>query len=204
MFSFIVEWLQDLIVQTGPIGIFLATFIESLFAPIPSEIILVTAGTALVSPYSLVVYIISSTLGSYAGTLPFYILGKKSEKVVHKFIDKWGNYLMITEKQFEWSRNMFEKRQEIIVLTGRLIPGVRSLISIPAGLHNMDFVQYSLYTIIGSGLWNTILLGIGFIIKDKVELALSYVDQYEKFVILLILLFGIFYSIVLLRKNLLK
>lgn len=186
----IVTWLQDLIETVGPIGIGIATAIESLIAPIPSEVVLITAGTTITTYQSLVIFIISATIGSYIGTLPFYYIGTKSKKVMYNIIERWGKYIFLTTEQVERAEKLFQKRGSMLVLTGRLIPGIRSIVSIPAGICHMNFSTYTLYTLTGSLIWNTILLSSGYFLGDTL---IDIIKSYEKIILLMLLILVVSY-----------
>lgn len=183
-----------LVEQIGPIGIGIATFIESLIAPIPSEVILVFAGTNLNNWETVLIFTIAATIGSYFGTLPFYLISYKSKKLIYKLIDRYGKFFFISIKDVERVENKFISKGKLIVFTGRLIPGIRSLISIPAGISKMNIIEYSIYTLIGSFSWNLLLISGGFLLKDEYKLMLNYLDLYEKatYIILVLIILTIY------------
>ncbi|MBP9758197.1 DedA family protein [Candidatus Dojkabacteria bacterium] len=186
--------LGTLVDQVGPIGIGIATFVESLIAPIPSEVILVFAGTNLKSWESVLLFTIAATIGSYFGTLPFYLISFKSKKLIYKLINKYGKYFFISTNDIERVEEKFISKGKLIVFTGRLIPGIRSLISIPAGISKMNFIEYTIYTLIGSFSWNSLLISGGFLLKNEYKSLLNYLDVYEKttYIVLVLIILSIY------------
>jgi membrane protein DedA with SNARE-associated domain len=184
------EFLVMLLEQTGLIGVFVATVIESFFAPIPSEIVLFTAGYYANGnggiPMLLILCFVAS-LGNFVGTLPFYLIAKySSEKYLPRFIKKWGPYLLISQEDLKKSEDFFSKRGSITVFLARLIPGARSLIAFPAGLAKMNMVKYTLFTLAGSFIWNLILGAIGFWAFDRKEEFFEVLDPISNIIIVVL------------------
>ena len=200
MIQLFIDWLVNIITALGYSGVFLAVFIESFFAPIPSEIILPFSGfVASMGEMSIYIVIFVATLAAYLGSLPFYIIGRWGEKYFRNFLDRYGKYLFIEESDVQWTFMLFEKYGTRFVLLGRLIPIVRTLISFPAGVAKMPFLKFSIYTLVGSLIWNTILSYTGFVLGDNWKSVGVWVSKYENvilfFIIFLILLYigrGIF------------
>lgn len=193
------EFLVRLLESTGLFGLFFATVIESFFAPIPSEIVLFTAGYFANDnggfPMLLLLCVVAS-LGNFVGTLPFYLLSRfGSEKYLPRFINKWGPYLLISNEDLAKSQKFFEKRGSITVFFARLIPGVRSLIAFPAGLSKMNTTKYTFYTLLGSFLWNLLLGGIGFWAFDRKEEFFAILDPVSNIIIALIAIVLVVYVI---------
>ncbi len=186
MFTQISLILQSLVTQFGPLGIAIATMIESFFVPIPSEVILIAAGTTIESHKMLLSYIFASALGAYIGSLPFYLIGRKSETYARNFCTKYGKYLTLTTEKFEYGQKIFQQKGQPWVLVGRMIPVIRSVISLPAGVAKMDFRLYSLYTFLGSSLWNALLIGGGYIFKDLYSQFVKILDIYNNVALVLI------------------
>lgn len=193
MFTGIITWLQNIIETLGPIGIGIATFVESICAPIPSEPILVLAGTTVESLPELFLFTLGATIGSYFGTLQFYLIGRKSRGLMINIVEKYGMILGLTVEKVESAENLFNTKGKSIVFFGRLIPLVRTVISIPAGICKMDFKIYSILTLSGSFLWNTLLIGLGFLFRNDYQKVLEFLDQYDKVVILSLLAIGVIY-----------
>lgn len=194
MIESMVHWLSSAIETLGYPGVALAVFLESFFAPIPSEIILPFSGF-VASNGSLNIYlvILVATLFGYLGSLPFYFLGKVGEKFVYNFLDKWGKYLFIEKRDVDYVFKLFKKRDNAFVFLGRLIPIVRTLISFPAGVFKMNFFLFSTYTLLGTLLWNTILIYTGFVAGNNWEVVGAYLSKYEKLILVAIILAGVLY-----------
>lgn len=166
MLAQITDWLMALIATTGVFGIFIATAVESFFPPIPSEIVLFSAGFYARSQESiplLIILCVVAALGNFAGTLPFYLVSRFSaENWLPKFLRKFGAYLLISESDLKRTEKFFDKRGAVTVFFARLVPGIRSLIAFPAGLAKMHFGSYTFFTLLGSLSWNLLLGGIGY------------------------------------------
>lgn len=191
MIQTFIDWLVNIITTVGYPGVALSVFIESFFAPIPSEIILPFSGfVASTGTLNIYLVILVATFAAYLGTLPFYFIGMWGEKYVFKLLERYGKYLFIEKQDVDWAFGLFEKHGSKIVLLGRLIPIVRSLISLPAGVAKMKFVVFSVYTLIGALVWNTLLAYAGFLLADSWEMVGDFVSQYED--IILIVAVGVF------------
>lgn len=189
MIQTVINWLVNIISVIGYPGVFLAVLIESFFAPIPSELILPFSGfVASQGEMNIFVVIIVATLGAYLGSLPFYLVGKWGEKAVTNFLNKYGKYLFIEESDIEFSFKLFDKYGNGLVLFGRLIPIARTLISFPAGVAKMPFFVFSVFTLLGSMLWNILLVYTGFLLSDNWEVVGVWVERYENVILILVLI----------------
>jgi len=169
------QMLVDLIFDWGYLGIFIMMAIESSFVPFPSEIVLIPAGyLASKGEMSIVMIMLSALGGSMVGAFTNYYLALTLGR---KFLEKYGKYFFIKESALEKMDEYFEKHGAISTFTGRLIPGIRQLISIPAGLARMNLVQFSLFTILGAGIWALILTLLGYFIGENQELINAYLKQ---------------------------
>ena len=186
MIENMVEWLTNLMNSLGYLGIGISVFFETIFPPIPSAFIQPFAGfVASRTEQTLFLTILSATIGSYLGTLPFYLLGIWGEKSVYKFLKKYGKYLFIEQDDVDKAFEFFNKYGKEVVLFGRLIPLVRTFISFPAGVAKMPFWQFTLYTLVGSAIWSTILATSGFLLGENWEVLLTWLSKYETLVIIL-------------------
>ncbi|QOY54350.1 DedA family protein [Candidatus Sulfurimonas marisnigri] len=169
------EGLVDLIFDWGYFGIFLLMTVESSFIPFPSEIVLVPAGYLASKGEMSISLIMASALGgSMIGAFINYYLALTLGR---KILRKYGKYFFINENALEKMDGFFEKHGHISTFTGRLIPGIRQLISIPAGLSRMNLVSFSAYTALGAGLWALILVMLGYFIGENQELINNYLKQ---------------------------
>ena len=185
----IVQYIGDM----GYWGIFLLMFLESTFFPFPSEIIMVPAGyLAYKGEMNLYIVILVGILGSLLGALLNYYLAMLFGR---KFILKYGKYFFIKEQTLEKLDKFFEKHGEISTFTGRLIPGIRQLISLPAGLSKMNLFKFSLYTSIGAGIWVIVLVAVGYAVGSNEELISEYLRSATLIALLCVLLITIFYVV---------
>ena len=166
----------QLIDAVGEWGVALMLFVETVFPPIPSELILPLAGALAGSgDMNVVLLVATATLGAYVGALVLYWLG--AVLGLERSI-RWLSKLPLVDREdFDSAAGWFHRHGRSAVFFGRFIPGVRSLISLPAGADRMPLVTFSLFTIIGSGLWNTLLIGLGVALGTQYEL----IDRYAKY-----------------------
>jgi len=167
--------LVDVIFEWGYLGIFIMMVIESSFIPFPSEIVLVPAGYLASKGDMSIGMIMSVALsGSLFGAFINYYLALTLGR---KLLIRYGKYFFIKENALDQMDSYFKKHGHISTFTGRLIPGIRQLISIPAGLARMNIVEFSLYTTLGAGLWALILVLLGYFIGENQELIDAYLKQ---------------------------
>lgn len=187
MISIFIDWLVNLITAIGYPGVMLSMFIESFFAPIPSEIILPFSGF-VASSGSLNIYlvILLASLAAYLGSLPFYLIGRWGKDKVDVFLRKYGKYLFIKEEDLDKGYDIFNKHGKKMVFFGRLIPIIRTVISFPAGVADMSFALFSLYTFAGTLIWSSILAGAGYMLGDNWDTISVYVSKYEKIILVLL------------------
>ncbi len=158
------EWITHFMQSAGYLGVLFLMFLENVFPPIPSELIMPLAGyTAKRGGLSLLGVIVAGTLGSVLGSLPLYFAGKLvGEERIKNWADKYGVWLTVSREDIEKSKSWFERHGNKAVLLCRLVPGVRSLISLPAGISQMNLLQFLLYSAIGAGAWTAALAYLGF------------------------------------------
>ena len=160
----------------GEWGVGLFTLAETVLPPIPSEVILPLAGyLAKQGSLNLVLVFITSTLGAYAGALLLYWLGAKLG--LERSIRGLSRLPLVDREDFENAAVWFRRHGRSSIFFGRLLPGVRSLISLPAGASNMPLATFSLYTLAGTGLWNGALIGLGYALGTQYQV----IEQYSRF-----------------------
>jgi membrane protein DedA with SNARE-associated domain len=158
------SWIESIVETTGVFGIALLMFLENVFPPIPSELIMPLAGyIAAQGKANIVLVILAGALGSLAGAAFWYALGRLVDHGrVKRFADRHGRWITMTRKDVEKADDWFDAYGHWAVLFGRLIPTVRTLISIPAGLSEMTVRRFLLYSGIGTAIWTTMLALIGY------------------------------------------
>lgn len=191
------KWILNLIYSTGYFGIVLLMFIENVFPPIPSEYIMPLAGFLVAEDkFSLTGVILAGTLGSVLGAFPLYFFGKKvGEEGLKRFADNYGKWLTLSREDIERANVWFEKYGVIAVFLCRLVPGIRSFISIPAGINKMNLISFLFYTTLGSAIWTAILASAGYFLRAnfrEVEEYLDYVSFAVFGTIILLYLWRIF------------
>jgi membrane protein DedA with SNARE-associated domain len=194
MINSFIEWLVNIINILGYPGVALAMFTESFFAPIPSEIILPFSGfVASQGTLDIYIVIIVATLAAYLGTLPFYFIGVWGEEFILKFLKKYGKYLFISQKDVDAGYKAFEQFGLGIVFVGRLIPIVRTVISFPAGASKMKFGIFTLFTVLGSLIWSSILAYTGYLMGENWSVVSVYTKEYERVILGVLLIAFLFY-----------
>lgn len=169
----IVGFAAQAIDALGELGVGLFVLAETIFPPIPSEVILPLAGyLTQQGTMSFPLVIITSTLGAYVGAVLLYLLGSKLglERSI-----RWLSKLPLVDREdFEKAAGWFHRHGRPAVFFGRLLPGIRSLISLPAGAERMNFLTFSAFTIAGSGLWNSLLITLGSLLGRNYEVVERY------------------------------
>lgn len=175
------NWITDIMEQFGYIGILLMIALENVFPPIPSEVIL-TFGGFMTTYTKLTVpgVIIAATIGSVTGAVILYGIGRLLDvERLEKIVDRWGHILRVKKEDIRKADAWFDKYGYWTVLFCRMIPLIRSLISIPAGMSNMKFGMFLLFTTIGTLIWNIILVCVGAAVGDSWEKIVAFMDVYS-------------------------
>ncbi|MFS0893153.1 DedA family protein [Microbacterium sp. 179-I 3D3 NHS] len=177
-FTGLTGFAADVLTALGDVGVGVLVFLEVLVPPIPSEVILPFAGYLSQSgDLHLGWLMFWSTLASWAGALLLYALGAAIG--MERAVRLLAATRLVSRTDLERGARWFERRGGWTVLVGRMVPGVRSLISLPAGASRMNLVRFSAYTIVGSGLWNALLIGVGAALgtqHERLERYLGYLD----------------------------
>lgn len=189
-----IDAISQAIAQLGYVGIFLIMFIETIFPPIPSELVLPFAGyAAFRGELSVIGVVTAGTMGSLSGAAVFYMLGRSlKEHKLRSLIARHGKWLGLKEKDVAKSQKWFEKHGLVAVFFARLLPGMRSLISVPAGLHRIKPLPFFLLSLLGSAAWTLILVLGGYVLGDQYELIAEQVKPLS-YVVLGVLVFSIVY-----------
>jgi membrane protein DedA with SNARE-associated domain len=181
MFDLIVRFIADY----GYVAIFALMAIENIFPPIPSELIMPLAGfTAASGKLNLAAVLIAGTAGSVAGTAPWYYAGRYYGRGrLRKLAEEHGRWLTVKPGDIDRALDAFERHGRKAVLFGRLVPAVRTLISVPAGIAGMSLRRYLLYSAIGSLLWTSLLAGAGYVLEANYEAVANYVNPVSKAIV---------------------
>lgn len=179
------HWAQSAISSLGYVGLGLVMFLENVFPPIPSEVVLPLAGSLTVGGgFTLVGVTLVGASGSLAGALFFYGLGRwLGEARVRRLIERYGRWLSLSVADFDRAKAWFGRHGEPVILLGRMVPMVRSLISIPAGIAGMNLARFSLYTALGTALWSLLLAWAGRILGQNWPLVSAWIGRYEHLVL---------------------
>jgi membrane protein DedA with SNARE-associated domain len=163
------DWVSDVIEAIGYLGVALLVALESVFPPIPSEVVLPFAGFyAGKGEASVVGMMLAATAGSVLGAWILYGLAAWIGPVrLRRFVIRYGRWFSVKEHDLDRAEAWFDKRAKAAVLLGRCVPLVRSIVSIPAGFRRMPLVQFTVYTAIGSLAWNVALVGAGAILGAR-------------------------------------
>ena len=201
LFLNLITSIPDLITKTVETNAYIAylvigfaMFLENLIPPIPSEIIMPLGGFFVYTgDLNFYILIVSGLIGTVVGALPWYFLGKLlNEKKLSNFIDRKGKFVGISLKDLDKSRIWFDKYGVMLVFWGRLIPGIRTLISVPAGIELMPINKFLIWTSLGSLIWVIFLTSAGYLFGENYEIIGLYIDNFKVilkpiFVILIIL-----------------
>jgi len=165
MSDFVFRWIE----QGGYLGVFALMFLETIFPPIPSEVIMPLAGViAARGEMSLPLVIASGTAGAMAGSMVWYAIAKALGYARFRpLVDRFGRWLTLDWPEVEKVHRLFDKHGATIVFLGRMLPQVRSLVSIPAGLLKMPFLTFVIWSTIGSAIWTTGLTLAGWVLGNQ-------------------------------------
>ncbi len=181
---------SDLVGRLGYGGIILTMLIESIFPPIPSELVLPFAGFAAAQgQLTLWGAYLAATIGAMLGAIFWYVAGRTvGEKTLTRLVAKWGKPLGFSVKDVEKAQGWFMKHGNKAVFFGRMIPGIRSLISVPAGLSKMPFWLFMVWSSVGTAIWSIILITAGYILGDHYESVAHIVDPLSKIILVVVVL----------------
>lgn len=196
--------LIDFIKNYGYIGIMLLIFAENIFPPIPSEVVLLFGGFLTTQfQMSVPLVILFATIGATLGAAALYLLGRvlNRERIKSLFSGKFGQTMHLRPEDVTKSEAWFKKYEKRAVLICRCIPVMRSLISIPAGMAKMKPVPFFILTVIGTAVWNTVLVLIGVLAGGAWETSLKYIGWFSTVVIVLLLLAAAIVGYIYLKRR---
>ncbi|WP_194822932.1 DedA family protein [Micromonospora sp. S-DT3-3-22] len=177
-FTGLTGWVAGVIDSLGAVGVAFLVALESIIPPIPSEIVLAMAGyLAAEGRFSLVVIVLAATVGSLVGALVLYWLGAAlGEERLKRWLDRIP---LVDRDDLEKADRWFERHGRWAVLIGRLVPVVRSLVSVPAGANRMPMGEFVLLTTLGSGVWNALVVGLGYTLGSRWQDVEKYSDWFN-------------------------
>lgn len=181
MVELIGSWIIHFINSLGYLGIFGLMTLESALIPIPSEVTMPFAGSLVaIGTFNFWLVVIVGTLGNLFGSLLAYWLGWwGQEAVVRKVIVKYGKYLLLSEHEYDRSERWFKNHGELIVLASRVLPVLRTFISLPAGVAKMKLKKFVPYTVIGCFVWSIVLTQIGVILGNNWSSLEGYFRKFD-------------------------
>lgn len=200
LLSGLIDWVVNLMTILGAPGAGIAVFLENLFPPIPSEVILPLAGfTVARGGFSFISAVIWSTAGSVLGALALYWVGHAFGEKRLKEIADW--MWLVEPEDVDKAIAFFSRHGKKSIFFGRFVPGVRSLISIPAGLSAMPKSVFLMWTTLGSLIWNVTLIALGYWLGAQYHLVADVIDQYSTVIYVIIAALLAFGVAMLIRRN---
>lgn len=181
MFDLIVRFIADY----GYFAVFALMAAENIFPPIPSELIMPLAGfTAASGRLDLPAVLLAGAAGSVAGTAPWYYAGRiYGQGRLRQLAERHGRWLTVKAEDIDTALSAFRRHGRKAVLFGRLVPAVRTLISVPAGIAEMTLTRYLIYSALGSLLWASLLAGAGYVLEAQYDSVARYVDPVSKAIV---------------------
>ncbi len=171
------DWIVKTIRSLGYVGVTSLTFLENLFPPIPSELVIPLAGfVAATGALSIWGVIVAATVGSLAGALLWYEIGRRvGERRVRRWVERSGKWITLSPKDVDRAQGWFKRHGGAAVFLGRLVPGVRTFISLPAGFAGMPRTPFLLYSAGGTALWTAALAYAGVVLKANFTIVGDYI-----------------------------
>ena len=173
------EWIAGVIAQLGYVGVATLTFLENVFPPIPSELVIPLAGfVAAEGDLNLGLVIALGSAGSLLGAVVWYEVGRRiGERRLRAWVERHGRWLTLSTKDVERAQDWFRRHGGAAVFFGRLMPGVRTFVSLPAGFSNMPLAPFLLYSALGTVIWTAALAYAGVILQANFAIVGDYMDM---------------------------
>ena len=196
------SWIEGVVQSTGVFGIALLMLLENVFPPIPSELIMPLAGYAAAQgDANIALVILAGTIGSIAGAFFWYGIGRWiGEERLKGIADRYGRWLTLTSDDVAKADDWFDQHGHKAVLVGRVMPTVRTLISVPAGVSEMRWSTFLIYSGIGTAIWTTLLGLLGYWLGSKYEAVIAWLDPVSLAVLGLLVVIYL-YRVVTFRKK---
>lgn len=184
------DWILHIVQDAGYLGVALLMLLENVLPPIPSEIIMPFAGFAAsqgkLHPVGVVV---AGTCGSLAGAALWYAIGRRvGAERMRRWVERHGRWLTLGVDEVDRAQEWFRRRGRLAVFLGRLVPALRTLVSIPAGVTCMPWPAFLLWSALGSACWNTLLMGIGYAVGNRYQEVTDVIDWITRGVLALLVL----------------
>lgn len=185
IFGDLTDWVVKVIAAISYVGVALLVALESVFPPIPSEVVLPAAGLAASrGEANLVGMMVAATVGSVVGAWALYLIAASIGHLrLHALVVKYGRWVGVKPRDLNRAESWFDDHSKSAVLICRCIPLIRSLVSIPAGFRRMDPVTFTLYTALGSAVWNVALIGAGYALGDNWERVGEWISTFQYVII---------------------
>ncbi|MEI6428442.1 MAG: DedA family protein [Pseudanabaena sp. ELA607] len=197
------EWIVNTMTAFGYVGIAALMFLENLFPPIPSEFIMPLAGfTVAQGKLSMPGVILAGTIGTILGALPWYYAGRLlGVQRLAIYVDRYGKWFGVSAKDITQSSEWFNRHGLKAVFFGRLVPAVRTLISVPAGIANMPMLPFLGFSTIGTVLWVGMLSYAGFFLGENYKLIDPFMDTITKVVVVVVAIVALVFIVKRLRQK---
>ena len=198
------SWISTLLGNLNYGTIFFLMLLESTVVPVPSELVVAPAAYHAASGHlNAILVVVFATIGADVGaSINYFVALYVGRPVIYRFANsRWGKMCLLNQEKVEKSERYFDNHGVVATLTGRLIPGIRHLISLPAGLAQMNYWKFLLYTTIGAGAWHTILAAMGWYLhavvpEEELETTIEHYNHYIVIAILSVVLLAIVYIII--------
>lgn len=199
MVEFLAQYFMDIIEKLGYWGAGFLMALESMVAPVPSELVMPFVGfLAAEGKFTIWGSIIATSIGSIIGSLLSYYMGYLGGRPLVLGV---GKYLLLNREHLEWTERWFAKHGSWTILASRFIPVVRHLISIPAGLGKMRLLPFCLYTLIGATIWNTFLLLCGYKLRQNWTLVQKYSHEVDIIAVIVLAIAGVWFVIMHVKRS---
>ena len=199
MFSWLEQILKNDIEQYRLLAIYVTMTLESACIPIPSEIVMPYAGHLVAKgKLGIMQAALVASLANLSGSWLAYTVGRYGGRA---FIDRYGRYIFLSKKHLNDADHWFARRGEITVFLSRMLPAVRTFISLPAGIAKMDFFKFSIYSFLGSLPWNVALVYLGYIFTDKWDVLQKHLHDFNIIVFAFIGIIVALFFVVRIRKH---
>jgi len=180
-----VDWITGFISSTGYLGIALLMFAENVFPPIPSELIMPFAGfVAARGELNAIGVLVAGIVGSLLGAVPWYLAGRwLGNERLKRMADRHGRWLTVSRQDLDRAEAWFHRYGLVSVVVGRLVPAVRTLISVPAGITRMHPIPFFAFSAVGTLVWTVLLVGSGYLLESQYERVAEWIDPFSKLVL---------------------